>query len=402
MYLSTVHRVTCAIQALLGATLGAMVGGPVGAAVGFVAVGAVTDKILCKYGNEAQDKLHCLIDGVKKTRVIARNGSDVGLFREVRCASTDGGIPLTTRLHYFEGGIKFKGKKPSLFLVHGFGSNAYQWSQVFDELSERYHVIAIDLPGHGYSGGLTDHNYHLTDRLKPVLDQFMADLGLTDVVLVGSSLGGGISQIVARDNPRVRDLILFGTTGATHRPHRMPFFIQMAKKPLPTPAWANRLTTQWVLRTWVHPDPYAFTEHDVLQFALPYEGVEGWDKIVARAAYAKILLRYTDDLRFIETDIANQGAIQQPALLVHSLADPTIQFESGAQVADQIRKAVLLAVSREEVESAGHTLMSDTPRVALRIMFDYLAGDSTLRGPNKRLDLRRKSGAPGEFEYAKA
>lgn len=50
-------------------------------------------------------------------------------------------------IHYFEAG-----SGEPLILVHGIGQSAYTWRSVYEELSKHFHVFAIDLPGHGYSG----------------------------------------------------------------------------------------------------------------------------------------------------------------------------------------------------------------------------------------------------------
>ena len=52
-----------------------------------------------------------------------------------------------TFVHYLESGVG-----EPLLLIHGIGQSLYTWRNVFGELSENYRVIAIDLPGHGYSG----------------------------------------------------------------------------------------------------------------------------------------------------------------------------------------------------------------------------------------------------------
>lgn len=56
-------------------------------------------------------------------------------------------IDIVTPIHYFEAG-----EGEPLILVHGIGQSAYTWHNNFDELAKSFHVYALDLPGHGYSG----------------------------------------------------------------------------------------------------------------------------------------------------------------------------------------------------------------------------------------------------------
>ena len=41
--------------------------------------------------------------------------------------------------------------KQTVLLVHGYGASSASWLPVIPTLAERYHVLAIDLPGFGRS-----------------------------------------------------------------------------------------------------------------------------------------------------------------------------------------------------------------------------------------------------------
>src|SRR5882762_10532187 len=51
------------------------------------------------------------------------------------------------RVHYQE-----KGTGTPLILIHGFTSSVFSWKDVFEPLSKKFHVIAVDLKGFGFSG----------------------------------------------------------------------------------------------------------------------------------------------------------------------------------------------------------------------------------------------------------
>src|ERR1035437_4309755 len=44
-----------------------------------------------------------------------------------------------------------RGAGTTLVSIHGFSSSTYTWKDTFDDLSEKYHVIAVDLKGFGFS-----------------------------------------------------------------------------------------------------------------------------------------------------------------------------------------------------------------------------------------------------------
>lgn len=56
-------------------------------------------------------------------------------------------IPVQERAHYLD-----QGEGDALLLLHGAAQSLYTFHENFRPLSEKYHVIAPDLLGHGYSG----------------------------------------------------------------------------------------------------------------------------------------------------------------------------------------------------------------------------------------------------------
>ncbi|MEM5817655.1 MAG: alpha/beta hydrolase, partial [Desulfitobacterium hafniense] len=81
----------------------------------------------------------------------------------------------------------------TIVLLHGAGvdSAMMSWAEVMRILGENYRVIAPDLPGYGGSDSI-DGEYTLgfyTETVKGIIEAFQCP----PVVLVGLSLGGGIS-----------------------------------------------------------------------------------------------------------------------------------------------------------------------------------------------------------------
>ena len=55
-------------------------------------------------------------------------------------------------IHYLRWGDR---ERPGLVLVHGGAAHAHWWSFVAPQLTNNYHVVALDLSGHGDSGRRT-------------------------------------------------------------------------------------------------------------------------------------------------------------------------------------------------------------------------------------------------------
>ncbi|MBD5560968.1 MAG: alpha/beta hydrolase [Clostridia bacterium] len=54
---------------------------------------------------------------------------------------------ISTRIHYYEAG-----QGEPLILIHGIGQSVYTWRNNINTLKDSFHVYALDLPGHGFSG----------------------------------------------------------------------------------------------------------------------------------------------------------------------------------------------------------------------------------------------------------
>ena len=116
-----------------------------------------------------------------------------------------------------------------LLAVHGWLDNAASFLGLGKYL-EMFHMVAIDLPGHGQS----DHRgplaaYHLVDYVADLLD--VADaLGWERFGLLGHSLGAGIASVFAGTFPeRVTELFLIDGIGPmSSDPHGVPAQLQEA------------------------------------------------------------------------------------------------------------------------------------------------------------------------------
>lgn len=89
--------------------------------------------------------------------------------------------------------------EPALVLIHGLGASAHWWDQVVPLLSG-YHVIRVDLLGHGGSAKPDGDEYSIPQqghRVAGVLDR----LGIRHALVVGHSTGGAVATSVAEQRP---------------------------------------------------------------------------------------------------------------------------------------------------------------------------------------------------------
>jgi 4,5:9,10-diseco-3-hydroxy-5,9,17-trioxoandrosta-1(10),2-diene-4-oate hydrolase len=119
------------------------------------------------------------------------------------------------RLHHVDGGQG----QPLLF-IHGITATHRYWWQNLLHFAKHRRVIALDLPGYGRSDK-PDADYSIPFFVEHVA-AFLKQKKISQVDLVGNSLGGLVSMMFAIEHPeRVRNLVLVDPAGVTRFPQRL-------------------------------------------------------------------------------------------------------------------------------------------------------------------------------------
>ena len=120
------------------------------------------------------------------------------------------GVVDGVRLHWVEYG--HQGTRPPVVLLHGLNDSHLTWRQIAPDLARDRRVLVLDLPGHGLSDR-PDASYELAWYAR-IVAGWMEALGLSEVDVVGHSLGGGIGLMLLRVcRPRIRRLVLAAPGG---------------------------------------------------------------------------------------------------------------------------------------------------------------------------------------------
>src|SRR6185295_12299080 len=95
------------------------------------------------------------------------------------------------------------GAGPPIVCLHGFGLSSYTWREMRGTLTAAHTMHAFDLKGFGKSPKPRDGRYAVSDQTAAVIGCIDA-LQLSDIVLVGHSLGGGVALVTALELMRTR------------------------------------------------------------------------------------------------------------------------------------------------------------------------------------------------------
>jgi pimeloyl-ACP methyl ester carboxylesterase len=98
-------------------------------------------------------------------------------------------ISQRLKLHYVDWG---NATAPTLLLLHGGRDHCRSWDWVARQLCADWHVLALDLRGHGDSVWSPDGDYSLAAHVYD-LTQWIHQLQMSPVTIVAHSLGGNIA-----------------------------------------------------------------------------------------------------------------------------------------------------------------------------------------------------------------
>ena len=116
----------------------------------------------------------------------------------------------------------------TVVLLHGLGKAAARdWAKVIPALAERYHVLAVDLPGFGHSD--KGNHHYSPENFARVLDAVLQEYAPRPLTLIGHSMGGAVALAYTAAYPqRVRRLVLVDAAGVLHRSVYVEFLARAA------------------------------------------------------------------------------------------------------------------------------------------------------------------------------
>ena len=262
--------------------------------------------------------------------------------------------------------VETRGEGPPVLLIHGFAGSAFTWRYWAQDLVRDHKVVLIDLKGHGVAPAPRDGRYSPTDHADLVFRKIL-NLDLTDVTLVGHSMGGAIALLVAlrcmdQNEARIKRLAL--VAGAAY-PQPLPPIITMARGRMSRMV-ARLSPKRWlvrrILRSIVH-ESSAVSESQVRGYADPLRRPEQQRAILETASQLVPEDPGVITSRFPEIDL--------PTLLLWGEHDHVVPPWVGERLAEALPNATL-----EVLQNCGHLPPEERWKESLEVFRGFLENDS--------------------------
>jgi pimeloyl-ACP methyl ester carboxylesterase len=103
------------------------------------------------------------------------------------------------KIFYREAGPK---TAPTILLLHGFPTSSHMFRNLIPTLSDRYHVVAPDLPGFGFSDAPDRKRFRYTfEHLSKVIDNFTRAIGIDRYAIYVFDYGAPVGLRLALAHP---------------------------------------------------------------------------------------------------------------------------------------------------------------------------------------------------------
>jgi pimeloyl-ACP methyl ester carboxylesterase len=242
------------------------------------------------------------------------------------------------------------GNGPPVVLLHGLFGAARNWGAIQRPLAQRFHVIALDMRNHGASPHAPGMRYTtLAEDVRETLDS----LGLTQVALVGHSMGGKAAMALALADPgRVGRLLVSDIAPVAYQHGNAAIAQAMQAIPL-SPVLTRQQADAALAPTVPRPDVRAFLLQN-----LRFGPGAHW-----RIGLGEIAAAVPD----LEGWPAVPGIYDGPALFVTGANSDYVQAEHRPVIREMFPRARFVVV-----KGAGHWVHADNPAGFLSVIEAFL------------------------------
>lgn len=249
-------------------------------------------------------------------------------------------------------------KLGTIIMLHGFSANKENWIRFSEPLADKYHLIALDLMGHGDSTIDMSQSYSIVEQ-SAFVKQFASALNLKRFHLVGNSMGGAISSLYAATYPeQVLSITLISPAGIHDIPSKMDELLSQGINPL------------------IASNPDEFNE--LMDFVM--EDKPFIPDVITKVEAEKSIRRLEINQKIFKDIRSDLGkgleqkftSIIAPTLIIWGEQDRAINVKNIDKYTKLISGAQQLVL-----EDIGHLAMLEAPSVSAEAMLEFLPKPSS-------------------------
>jgi pimeloyl-ACP methyl ester carboxylesterase len=267
------------------------------------------------------------------------------------------------------------GSGPVVLFIHGFPSSSWDWHLVWHPLGEKYHLLAPDLLGFGFSDKPLNHSYSI-QKQADILEALLLKKGISEFHIMAHNYGDTVAQeLLARQGENQSDKNLKGPVlsvtwlnGGLFPETHQPLLIQrLLMSPLGSMMGRfiskNKLKTNFQRIFGPSSQPTETFINETWQLILEKNGKSIAHKLIRYMAQRKIYRQ-----RWV-------GALTQttvPMLLIDGMKDPI----SGSHMVQRYRELVP-EPNIIELSNIGHYPAIESPEILVQHFLAYMDSIST-------------------------
>ena len=258
----------------------------------------------------------------------------------------------------YEWHVQQMGSGPVCLMIHGTGAATHSWRDLMPLLATRYTVVAMDLPGHGFTKGMGQ---------RPTLEGMATSVGVlldqlyvTPDLIVGHSAGVAIAGQLLLD--RKWQIPLIGFT-----PALMPF-PGLAAKIFPSLAkmlFTNPFVAIIFSRMAQAPGQTAKFLARATGSKIDAAGAKYYTRLFSKSGHCDGAIRMMANWR-LEGLAARLGNLTSPVLLASAAKDAAIPKAAVMQAA-----AFIQGCETQEMEALGHLAHEEDSAQAAKIITEF-------------------------------
>ena len=252
------------------------------------------------------------------------------------------------------------GEGRPILLLHGTGASCHSWRGVMPQLAKTYRVIAPDLPGHAFTGGMRDAQMTLPGMADAVLG-LVETLEIEPAAIIGHSAGAAIGLTAAQVRFPLTPVVGLNPALAPFPWPATQVFPAMARllalNPL-VPKFFSGMSR-------LAGDTEGFIQRSTSS-RIDREGARCYAALLGNSRHARGALAMMANWDLAPLERALPG-IANPVLLIHARGDSAIPLDGVEDAARTLPDARL-----EVLPGLGHLMHEERPELVAGLIAEFL------------------------------